>query len=107
MGCLFRKEVHNGKKVDSSFSVVQNLTSSLILQEQLFETKAKKVRKANMDVDSILNEIPKPSIKNTLPFQIPCGIYAMITGTPSAIKESINLVADMRKKELEKKQRYV
>ncbi|CAO1416773.1 unnamed protein product [Diamesa hyperborea] len=73
--------------------------------EQLFETKAKKVRKANMDVDSILNEIPKPSIKNTLPFQIPCGIYAMITGTPSAIKESINLVADMRKKELEKKQK--
>ncbi|CAO1394952.1 unnamed protein product [Diamesa serratosioi] len=73
--------------------------------EQLFETKAKKVRKANMDVDSILNEIPKPSIRNTLPFQIPCGIYAMITGTPSAIKESINLVADMRKKELEKKQK--
>ncbi|KAG5682629.1 hypothetical protein PVAND_011971 [Polypedilum vanderplanki] len=69
----------------------------------IFESKAKKVRKANVNIDSILNEIPKPSIKNTLPFQIPIGIYRMIMGTPSAIKESVNFMSEELKKELEKK----
>jgi DnaJ homolog subfamily C member 1 len=61
------------------------------------------VRKANVDVDSLLNEIPRPSMKNTLPFQIPIGLYHMVIGTPSAIKGSVNLVAEEVKKELEKK----
>lgn len=97
--------------------------------EQLFETKSKKVRKANVDVDSILNEIPKPSFKNTvsyklftsmhnwlinhiicfmlrqLPFQIPIGIYHMIVETPNMIKGSVNLVAEEMKKEAERKQK--
>lgn len=72
---------------------------------QVFESKAKKVKKANVNVDSILSEIPKPSLKNTLPFQIPIGIYQMIIGTPSAIKESVNLVAEEVKKELDKKRK--
>lgn len=75
--------------------------------EQIFESKVKKLKKSNVNIDQILNEIPTPSIKNTLPFQIPYAIYAIITGTPGAIKGSINLVADMRKKELEKKQKWV
>lgn len=58
-----------------------------------------------MNVDSILNEIPRPSIKNTLPFQIPIGLYHMIIGTPSAIKDSVNLISDELKKELEKKRK--
>lgn len=73
--------------------------------EQLFETKAKKVKKANVNVDSILNEIPKPSIKNTLPFQIPLGIYHLIIGTPDMIKGSVNLVAEEVKKEKERKRK--
>lgn len=52
-----------------------------------------------------MNEIPRPSIRNTLPFQIPLGIYHMIIGTPSAIKGSVNLVAEEVKKELEKKRK--
>lgn len=52
-----------------------------------------------------MNEIPRPSIKNTLPFQIPIGLYHMIIGTPSAIKGSVNLVAEEYKKELDRKRR--
>jgi len=73
--------------------------------EQLFESKAKKVKKANVNVDSILNEIPKPSIMNTLPFQIPLGIYHLIIGTPDMIKGSVNLVAEEVKKEKERKRK--
>lgn len=75
--------------------------------EQFFESKAKKIKKSkiNVDLDTIMSELPLPSIKNTLPFQIPYWMYSMIMGTPGAIKESINLVADIRKKELEKKQK--
>lgn len=54
-------------------------------------------------MDSILKEIPKPSIKNTLPFQIPVWIYRAIVGTPSALKESVNIISEELKKELEKK----
>lgn len=61
------------------------------------------MRKANVDVNSILNEIPKPSIKNTLPFQIPIGLYRMVVGTPSALKDSVNLLSEELKKELERK----
>jgi DnaJ homolog subfamily C member 1 len=74
-------------------------------QAQLFENKAKKVRKANVDVNSILNEIPKPSFKNTLLFQIPVVLYHMVIGTPGAIKGSVNLVAEEVKRELEKKRK--
>lgn len=63
------------------------------------------MKKANVNVDSILSEIPRPSVKNTLPFQIPLGIYHLIIGTPSAIKGSVNLVAEEVKKELEKKRK--
>lgn len=56
-------------------------------------------------MDSILSEIPKPSIKNTLPFQIPIGIYHLIIGTPGAIKGSVNLVAEEIKREQERKQK--
>lgn len=72
--------------------------------EQLF-SKNRKKKKANIDVDAILRELPYPSIKNTLPFQIPIGIYRAITGAPSAVKDSINLVQEFTKKELEKKQK--
>lgn len=63
------------------------------------------MKKANVDVDSLLNKIPRPSIKNTLPIQIPLGIYYMIVGAPSAIKGSVNLVADELKKEMDKKRK--
>ncbi|XP_070495548.1 uncharacterized protein F54F2.9 [Chironomus tepperi] len=73
--------------------------------ESLFESKSKKVRRANVDVNMLLNEIPRPSVKNTLPFQIPIGIYRMIVGAPSAIKGSVNVISEELKKELDKKKR--
>jgi len=75
------------------------------LKESLFEAKSKKVRRANVDVNSLLNEIPRPSVKNTLPFQIPIGIYRMIVGAPSAIKGSVNVISEELKKEMERKRR--
>lgn len=57
----------------------------------------------------MLNEIPRPSLKNTLPFQIPMGIYHVIICTPSwvpaLIKGSVNIVAEEVKKESERKQK--
>ncbi|KAL7028617.1 hypothetical protein ACKWTF_005926 [Chironomus riparius] len=73
--------------------------------ESLFEAKSKKVRRANVDVNLLLNEIPRPSVKNTLPFQIPIGIYRMIVGAPSAIKGSVNVISEELKKEMERKRR--
>lgn len=61
------------------------------------------MRKANVNIDAILNEIPRPSVKNTLPFQIPIGVYRLIVGTPSAIKDSVTMLSEELKKEMEKK----
>ncbi|XP_037027797.1 uncharacterized protein F54F2.9 [Bradysia coprophila] len=44
--------------------------------------KLQKKNKTNVDMDTILNEIPVPSMFNTLPFQIP----KLIWNTPGAIK---------------------
>lgn len=44
-------------------------------------------------------------MKNTLPFQIPLGIYHLIIGTPDMIKGSVNLVAEEIKKEQERKKK--
>jgi DnaJ homolog subfamily C member 1 len=63
------------------------------------------VKKANVDVNSVLSEIPKPSMKNTLPFQIPIGLYNLVVGTPSAIKGSVNFVAEEVKNELDRKKK--
>lgn len=63
------------------------------------------MKKANLNVDSFLDSIPKPSMKNTLPFQIPTTIYYAIRGTPSAIKGSVNLISEEVKKELERKKK--
>lgn len=44
--------------------------------------KLQKKNKTNVELDTILNEIPVPSIFNTLPFQIP----KLIWNIPSAVK---------------------
>lgn len=42
---------------------------------------------------------------NTLPFQIPLGLYHLIIDTPNMIKGSVNLVAEELKKEQERKRK--
>lgn len=75
--------------------------------EQIFGSKLKKLQKknkTNVDIDTILNEIPTPSIWNILPFQIPVWTYRTVTGTPGAIKSAINFYAEQKKAEEERKQ---
>lgn len=76
--------------------------------EQLFGSKIKKLQKkkqTNVDLDAILREIPTPSVFNTLPFQIPLGLWRMVTGAPGAIKSAVDFYAEQKKLEEERKLR--
>lgn len=76
--------------------------------EQLFGSKLKKLQKkkqTNVDLDAILSEIPTPSVFNTLPFQIPRGLWRMVTGAPGAVKSAVNFYAEQKKLEEERKLR--
>uniref|UniRef100_A0A8D8FW74 DnaJ homolog subfamily C member 1 n=1 Tax=Culex pipiens TaxID=7175 RepID=A0A8D8FW74_CULPI len=76
--------------------------------EQLFGSKLKKLQKkkqTNVDLDTILSEIPTPSVFNTLPFQIPLGLYRMVTGAPGAVKSAVHFYAEQKKLEEERKMR--
>lgn len=76
--------------------------------EQLFGSKIKKLQKkkqTNVDLDAILSEIPTPSVFNTLPFQIPLGLWRMVTGAPGAVKSAVNFYAEQKKLEEERKLR--
>ncbi|XP_045491741.1 uncharacterized protein F54F2.9 [Colias croceus] len=55
--------------------------------EQILTTRGKKMKKSGFDTGlaEILDQLPKPSIKDTLPFQIPRAIWWSITAIPSAI----------------------
>lgn len=57
----------------------------------------------NVNLEEILNEIPSPSIKNTLPFQIPRAIW----NTPSAIKACFVAIRQHQREENERKQRVI
>lgn len=75
--------------------------------EQIFGSKLKKLQKknkTNVDIDTILSEIPTPSIWNILPFQIPVWTYKSIVGTPGAIKSAMDFYAEQKKAEEERKQ---
>uniref|UniRef100_A0A1Q3FDL0 Putative dnaj molecular chaperone similarity domain protein n=1 Tax=Culex tarsalis TaxID=7177 RepID=A0A1Q3FDL0_CULTA len=74
--------------------------------EQLFGSKLKKLQKkkqTNVDLDTILSEIPTPSVFNTLPFQIPRGLWRMVTGAPGAVKSAVSFYAEQKKLEEERK----
>lgn len=68
--------------------------------EQIFGSKLKKLQKKNksIDMETILNELPTPSIKNTLPFQIPMAIWYL----PSTIKELFIKANELKEIALEK-----
>lgn len=66
----------------------------------------KKNRKGKMDVPDlaeILDKIPTPSVKNTLPFQLPKWTYCSIVGIPSALHSLYKILEErkQRKKEEE------
>ncbi|XP_055615683.1 uncharacterized protein F54F2.9 [Toxorhynchites rutilus septentrionalis] len=74
--------------------------------EQLFGSKLKKLQKknkTNVDIDTILSEIPTPSVFNTLPFQIPLCLWRTVTGTPGALKSAVSFYVEQRRLEEERK----
>lgn len=61
-----------------------------------------KKNKTNVDIDDILAKIPSPSVKNTLPFQIPVLIYKLFTQTPRVIRDGYSQYKENKLKEMEK-----
>lgn len=59
--------------------------------------KLQKKNKTNVELDTILNEIPAPSIFNTLPFQIP----KLIWNIPSGIKGMFQSYAEYKREQEE------
>ncbi|XP_013097755.1 dnaJ homolog subfamily C member 1 [Stomoxys calcitrans] len=69
--------------------------------EQVLGSKLKKLQKKNknIDMDTILNEIPTPSFKNTLPIQIPMFVWNL----PKTIKGAFNKANELKELALEKR----
>lgn len=73
-------------------------------QESLFGSKIRKLHKKNkttVNIDEILNQIPTPSVKDTLPFQIVRGIW----NTPGAIKNVFSGINEYKDQIREEKRR--
>lgn len=78
--------------------------------EQIVGSKLKKLNKrkqTNVQLEELINEIPLPSIKNTLPFQIPWWVWSTITGTPGAIRGMFEMYNQQKKLKEEELQRYL
>ncbi|XP_014214219.1 dnaJ homolog subfamily C member 1 [Copidosoma floridanum] len=78
--------------------------------EQVLGSKLQKLQKKNRkgkmdvpDLSEILDKIPTPSVKNTLPFQLPMWTYCSIVGIPSTIRSLYRILEErkQRKKEEE------
>ncbi|XP_053660617.1 uncharacterized protein F54F2.9 [Anopheles marshallii] len=76
--------------------------------EQIVGSKLKKLNKkkqTNVQLEELINEIPLPSIKNTLPCQIPMWVWNTVTGTPAAIRLMFELYSQQKKQKEEELQR--
>lgn len=74
------------------------------LQESLLGTKLRKLNKKSknaVDIDTILNSIPTPSVTNTLPFQLVRGVWNI----PSTIKSLINEYSNYKQQQREEQER--
>ncbi|EDW65264.1 uncharacterized protein F54F2.9 [Drosophila virilis] len=73
--------------------------------EQVFGSKLKKLQKRNknIDMDVILNEIPMPSLLNTLPIQIPVAIWNL----PKTIKNAFTKANELKQLALEKRRQEI
>ncbi|XP_059612828.1 uncharacterized protein LOC132259281 [Phlebotomus argentipes] len=72
--------------------------------EQILGTKIKKIQKKQkntIDMDRILQEIPKPSIFQTLPFQIPLFIWRF----PKRMKDTYKEYREVKQRQLEEEER--
>lgn len=75
-----------------------------VFQESIFGTKLRKLQKKNktsVNIDELLNQIPTPSVKNTLPFQIVRGVW----NAPKAIKNVFTGINEYNEQIKEQKRR--
>ncbi|XP_053678338.1 uncharacterized protein F54F2.9 [Anopheles nili] len=76
--------------------------------EQIVGSKLKKLNKkkqTNVQLEELISEIPLPSIKNTLPCQIPVWVWKLVTGTPGAIRLMFEMYSQQKKLKEEELQR--
>lgn len=78
-------------------------------QEQILSSRGKKQKKTGFDTGlaEILENLPKPSIKDTLPFQIPRFLWWSVTAIPESIKEIKRLKKEKEEQEKRQKRKYV
>lgn len=78
--------------------------------EQILNTRGKKhTKKSGFDAGlaEILDQLPKPSIRDTLPFQIPRAIWWCITAIPRAIAEYKRRMKEKEEEDKRQKKREV
>lgn len=75
-------------------------------------SKLKKIQKKSVrgapvgsELTDLIPEIPTPSIKDTLPWQIPRFFIRIVTGFPSFIRSIPEYFAERIRKQLEEKER--
>ncbi|OWR52243.1 dnaJ protein subfamily C member 1 [Danaus plexippus plexippus] len=76
--------------------------------EQILSSRGKKQsKKSGFDTGlvEILHHLPKPSIKDTLPFQIPRGVWWTITSIPYAIMELKKRRKEMQEEKIRQKKK--
>lgn len=76
--------------------------------EQIVGSKLKKLNKkkqTNVQLEELISEIPLPSIRNTLPFQVPVWVWNTITGTPATIRLMVDMYTQQQKQKAQELQR--
>lgn len=74
------------------------------LQESIFGSKLRKLQKKNkssVNIDDILNQIPTPSVTDTLPFLIVRGVWY----APRAVKNIFADISEQKERVREEKRR--
>lgn len=56
------------------------------------------------DLAEILEKIPTPSVRDTLPFQLPCWTYYSIVGIPSAIRALRDMIEEKKRRRKEEEE---
>lgn len=90
---------------DVKRKIILKTIKCMSLQESLFGSKLRKLQKKNksaVNIDDLLNQIPTPSIKNTLPFQIVRGVW----NTPRTIKNLFSDINQYHEQIREEKRKY-
>lgn len=79
-----------------------------MLQEQILNSRVRKHQKKTgfeSALAEVLEQLPKPSIKDTLPFQIPRLMWWSVTGLPFAVVEFRRRLKEKKEEEIRQKKK--